>query len=53
MTVTARAGTPSRGRCTAMRTGEASETGRGVEWGIVRAKPRMEALNEGASRTGP
>ena len=41
MTMTARAGTPSRGRCTAMRTGEASETGRGVEWGIVRTQPQM------------
>ena len=53
MTMTARAGTLSRGRSAAMRTGEASETGRGVECGIVRAKPQMEALNEGASRTGP
>ena len=53
MTMTARAGTSSRGRSAAMRTGGVSETGRGVEWGIVRAKPRMEALNEGSSRTGP
>ena len=53
MTMAARAGTSSRGRSAAMRTGEASETGHGVEWGIVRAKPQMEALNEGASRTGP
>ena len=51
MTMTARAGTPFRDRSAAMRTGEASETGRGIEWGIVRAKPRMEALNEGPSRT--
>ena len=53
MMMAARAGTPSRGRSAAMWTGEASETGRGVEWGIVRAKPQMEALNEGPSRTGP
>ena len=46
-------GTPFRGRSAEMWTGGASETGRGVEWGIVRAKPRMEALNEGPSRTGP
>ena len=52
MTMAARAGTSSRGRGAAMWTGEASETGRGVEWGIVRAKLRMEALNEGPSRTG-
>ena len=52
MTMTARAGPPTRGRSAAMRTGEASETGRGVEWSIVRAKPQMEALNEGPSRTG-
>ena len=53
MTMAARAGTPFRDRSAAMRTGEASETGRGIEWGIVRAKPQMEALHEGPSRTGP
>ena len=53
MTMAARAGTSSRGRSAAMRTDEASEIGRGVEWGIVRVKPRIEALNEGLSRTGP
>lgn len=30
-----------------------SETGRGAEWGIVRAEPEMEPLNEGPSRTRP
>ncbi len=53
MTMAARAATPFRGRSAAMRTGEASETGHGVEWGIVGARPQMEALNEGPSRTGP